>query len=87
MLTTSSNMRTTEMQQQKTCRREAPTLPPPPPGLAAEELDARAYELEAFARRILARSHEMRNVAQSIRNGHSHHSGVRVCGIALGDRA
>lgn len=47
--------------------REAPTTPPPPAMLAAEDIERRASDLEAFANGILARSREMRNVASKMR--------------------
>lgn len=47
--------------------RNAPTTPPPPAMIEANELEARANELEQFAQRILDRSSEMRTVARKMR--------------------
>lgn len=47
--------------------RTAPTTPPPPAMLAADDIEKRAADLEAFANGILARSREMRTVAGKMR--------------------
>lgn len=47
--------------------RNAPTTPPPPAMLAADDIDRRAADLEAFANGILSRSREMRAVASKMR--------------------
>lgn len=47
--------------------RSSPTTPPPPAMSAADDIDRRAAELEAFANGILSRSREMRNVASKLR--------------------
>jgi hypothetical protein len=47
--------------------RTAPTTPPPPAMLAADDIEQRAADLEAFANGILSRSREMRAVASKMR--------------------